>query len=173
MESITNLLSQILELHAGNSQGFTFSQLGARDGLHFLGSIRGVLPIGPNGVPAFDTLNPSPLANTEAKGGIISYNYTLAHQGLAVNVSCSYAPTCNVEVRALVPNSTVALDYSANCTQLGGSEVSPDATPLRSVNGNSTLVYWPCQAGKETQVPSYSIYMCGRNFYKTPIGNMT
>ena len=103
-----------------------------------------------------------------------SYNYTLNHQGLAVNVSCRYEPTCSVGVKALVPNSPLAVEYSANCTEFGGSEVSPDATPLRSVNGNSTLVYWPCQSeSNETEVPSYSIYMCGRNFYKTLIGSMT
>ena len=39
-----------------------------------------------------------------------SYNYTL---GLAVNVSCSYEPTRHVAVRALVPNSSVALEYNA------------------------------------------------------------
>ena len=177
MESITNLPSQILELRANNSQGFTFSQLGASDGLHFLGSIRGVLPIGPNGVPAFDTLKPSPLTNTETKSGIISYNYTLAHQGLALDVSCRYAPTCVIKVGALVPNSSVALNYNASCAGPGEAQVSPDGvnvTSLRSLNGNSTLVYWPCQsASNETEVPSYSIYMCGRNFYKTPIANMT
>jgi len=112
--------SQILGLHSNNSESLSFSQLGARDGLHFLGSIRGLLPIGPNGVPVFDTLKPSPLSNPEINGGIISYNYTLDHQGLAFNVSCRYEPTCNVVVTALVPNSSVALQYcnSASCASL-------------------------------------------------------
>ena len=173
MES--NSLSQILELRANNTQSLTFSQLGARDGLHFLGSIRGVLPIGPNGVPALNTLKPSPLPNTtETKGGIISYNYTLGHQGLAVNVSCSYAPTCIVEVGRLDPNSPAALAYNASCASLGGIEVSQGVFSFRSSNGSSTLVYWPCQSvSNEIEVPSYSIYMCGRQNYDTPIGNMT
>jgi len=167
----TDSLPQILELLSNNAHILTFSQLSARNDLRLNGSIRGVLPIGPDGVLAFDTLEPSPLSNSEI---IISYNYTLDHQGIAADVSCSYEPICNVAVTALVPNSSVALEYQANCTKLGGTEVSADATPFRSTNANSTLVYWPCQsAPNETQVPSYSIYMCGRHFYDTPIGNIT
>ena len=167
----TNFLSQILELLSNNSHILTFSQLGARNDLRLNSSIRGILPIGPDGVPAFDTLEPSPLSNSEI---ITSYNYTLDHQGIAADVSCSYEPLCNVAVTALVPNSSVALQYQANCTKLGGTEVSADATPFRSTNSNSTLVYWPCQSAPNgTPVPSYSIYMCGRNFYETPIGNIT
>jgi len=132
------------------------------------------LPIGPDGVPAFDTLEPSPLSNSEIKGGIISYNYTLDHQGFAADVSCSYEPICNVAVTALVPNSSVALEYNASCASLGGTEISPVPTPFRSTNANSSLLYWPCQSlSNETQIPSYSIYMCGRNFYQTQIGNIT
>jgi len=165
----TNFLSQILELLPNNSHILTFSQLGARNDLRLNGSIRGVLPIGPDGVPAFDTLEPSPLSNSEM---IISYNYTLDHQGIAADVSCSHEPICNVAVVALVPNSSVALQYQANCTKLGGSEVY--LTPFRSPNANNSLVYWPCQSAPNgTPVPSYSIYMCGRNFYKTQIGNIT
>jgi len=52
--------------------------------------------------------------------------------------------------------------------------MSADPTPFRSPNANSTLVYWPCQSmSNEAQVPSYSLYMCGRNNYSTPIGNIT
>jgi len=132
------------------------------------------LPIGPDGVPTFDTLEPSPLSNSEIKAGIISYNYTLDHQGFAAGVSCSYGPVCNVAVTALVPNSSVAVEYNASCASLGGTEISVDATPLRSVNSNNSLVYWPCQsASNETEAPSYSIYLCGRNFYKGPFGNIT
>ena len=163
----------MLDLYGKNSIR-AFSQLGDHDRLRFLGSIRGVLPIGPNTVTAFDTLKLSPLSNQEIKGGIISYNYTLNHQGLALNVSCSYGPACIIVVGALIPNSSVALQYNANCTALGGTEILADATPFRSDNGNSTLIYWPCQtAPNGTQAPSYSIYMCGRNYYKTPIGNIT
>jgi len=104
----TNSLSQLLELHSNNSQSLTFGQRGARDGLHFLGSTRGVLPVGPDYILAFDTLRSSLLSNLKIKGVISSYNYTLDHQGLAVNVSCSYEPTCNVAVTAL-PNTGSAI----------------------------------------------------------------
>jgi len=171
----TNSLTQILELCPNNSSHIlTFRQLGARHELRLNGSIRGVLPIGPDGVPAFDTLEPSPLSNPKINGGIISYNYTLDHQGIAADVSCSYEPICNVVVTALVPNSSVALEYKANRASLGGTEILADVTAFRSPNANSSLVYWPCQSvSNETRVPSYSIYMCGRNSYRTQIGNIT
>jgi len=167
----TDSLPQILELHSNNSHILTFGQLGARNDLRLSGSIRGVLPIGLDGVPAFNTLEPSPLSNSEI---IISYDYTLDHQGIAADVSCSYEPICNVAVTALVPNSSVALQYQANCTELEGTEVSADPTPFRSTSSNNSLVYWPCQSAPNgTPVPSYSIYMCGRHYYDTPIGNIT
>ena len=96
----------MLELHSNNPQSLTFGQRGAQDGLHFLGSTRGVLPVGPDYIPTFDTLKSSLLSNLKIKEVIFSYNYTLDHQGLAVNVSCSYEPTCNVAVTAL-PNTVV------------------------------------------------------------------
>jgi hypothetical protein len=46
------------------------------------------LPIGPNGVPAFNTLNASAL-NTNAEA-MISYNHTLDLQGFASDNSCKY-----------------------------------------------------------------------------------
>jgi hypothetical protein len=68
-------LSQILSLLSNNTESFAFSQLGAKDGLHFFGPLRGVLPIGPNGVPAFDTLSNSPLS--DMKAAMTSYSYML------------------------------------------------------------------------------------------------
>jgi hypothetical protein len=110
-DSFSNLLAQILEWISNNSQSLTFSQLGNDDGLHFLGSIRGVLPIGPNGVPAFNTLDPSPLSDTEKMAGMISYNYTLNHQGLDSSVSCSYQPESPISICAMGKLILLVLGY--------------------------------------------------------------
>ncbi|KAJ2926290.1 hypothetical protein H1R20_g10801, partial [Candolleomyces eurysporus] len=65
----------------------SLNQLGVHGGIRFLGSTKGVLPIGPNGVPAFDSLNTqaNPLLYPAIQRGIISYNYTLDQQGLETN----------------------------------------------------------------------------------------
>ncbi|KAF9526285.1 hypothetical protein CPB83DRAFT_908542 [Crepidotus variabilis] len=69
----------ILSLVTNNTEGLVFTQLGPEDGLLFLGPIRGVLPMGPKGVPAFNTVQPSPALPERP------YNYTLEHQGLIGN----------------------------------------------------------------------------------------
>ena len=168
---------QILELVSDNSQTLTFSQLGADDGLHFLGSIRGVLPIGPNGVQATlnNSLEYSPLSDPAISPGIISYDYTFNHQGLASNISCNYEPTTPIEYGQL---STFTLEYDVpSCAALGQSDI---LTGVESFNVSwipttNTLMYWACQsAANDTQSPSYSIYLFGfLNSYAEIIGNIT
>lgn len=163
----------ILELVTNNTQSLTFSQLGAEDGLHFLGPIRGLLPIGPNGVPAFNTLAPSPFSKPEVVAGMTSYSYTLNHQGLKSNVSCSYAQTNPFVVGALFPGYGGAIQYNASCASLGGAEVLTNVLSLHSTYGNNTLVYWACQSVVNgVPVASYTVYLTGYNFYKSEIGNI-
>ena len=155
----------------------SFSQLGGQDGLHFLGPIRGVLPIGPNGVPAFDTLGrPSPFSNNKTAAGIISYNYTLEHQGLTSGVSCSYADQSPIRFSAVEAGSRWVLQYNATCD--GAADVLTNVETLIVPNANNTLGFWACQslpAAGET--PTYFIYLSGhRGFpgsYQDSIGNIT
>jgi len=147
--------------------------------LHFLGPIRGVLPIGPNGVPAFDTLGPSPFSNNKTAAGIVSYNYTLEHQGLASGVSCSYADQSPIRFGA-VPgvDAPWVLQYNATCDSDGKADVLTDVLTLIVPNANNTLAFWACQsppaAGKS---PTYFIYLRGKGAkageYQDSIGNIT
>ena len=153
-----------------NTQSLTFSQLGAEDGLHFLGSIRGVLPIGPGGVPAFNTLAPSPFSNPEIVAGMISYDYTLNHQGLESNVSCSYSETNPFVFQGL---DNLAIQYNASCASLGGAEVLTNVPAFQSVYSNNTLVYWACQSVVNgVPVASYTVFLTGLNLYAPEIGNI-
>ena len=166
-----NLPAQILELVTNNSRGLIFNQLGADDGPHFVGSIRGVLPVGPNGLSAFNTLNPSPLSDPRILAEVSSYDYTLDQQGLAFNVSCSYQPTSPIQYRA---SSPTVLQYNvSSCAGLGGTNVSTNVS--YSVLGANTLLYWACQAApNDTEATSYSLYLRGiRSSYEDNIGNMT
>lgn len=162
----------IIELISNNSQSFTFSQLGNKDGLHFLGSIRGVLPMGPNGVPAFDTIAHSPFSNLETVAGKKFYNYTLHHQGVASNISCSYQQTSPIVYQSL--NDTVSYNVPS-CAALGQTRFLTNVTSFRSIFGNNTLMYWACQsAPNNARPPSYSIYLRGvRGSYDGSVGNIS
>jgi hypothetical protein len=152
-----------------NSATLALSQLGAKDSLHFLGPIRGVLPIGPNGVPAFNTLQPSPFDTNAA--AMISYNYTLDHQGFASNVSCQYDPQSPIRYSP-VTNSTNMVASSGTCDGL--ADVLTDVKVFVTPNTNNTLTFWACKSvptgGEE---PTYYVYLRGRVNYATAIGNIT
>jgi hypothetical protein len=157
------------------AQSLTSSQLGNKDGLHFLGPIRGVLPIGPNGVPAFNSLQPSPLDQTS---GMISYNYTLDHQGLASNISCSYDPQSHIAVQAVAPGETLMLSYNGTqaCNENGLTDFLPsqNVPQFTAPNTNNTLMFWSCisvPTGEEQ--PTYYVYLQGRVDYAAAIGNIT
>jgi uncharacterized membrane protein len=132
-----------------------------------------VLPIGPNGVPAFNTLAPSPFSKPEIVAGMTSYDYTLNHQGLESNVSCSYAQTRPFVFQGLDPGYNLAIQYNASCASLGGAEVLTNVPAFRSVYSNNTLVYWACQSvANGVPVASYTVYLTGLNLYAPEIGNI-
>ena len=55
--------SQILSHHAGNNPSRAFNQLG---GIQLASPVRGVLPIGPNGVPGYNSLSPLSSSDSHA-----------------------------------------------------------------------------------------------------------
>ena len=168
---MSKLSAQILSSIPGNSQSLTFSQLGAKSGLHFLGSIRGVLPLGPDGVTAFDTLDHNSLEDSDILSRVLSYNYTLDHQGITAEPSCRYSQTSPIEY-AYSP-SKESLTYSVpSCAALGQTDVLV-YTPNITIPGNSryTLLYWACQDA--SQPNTYYVYLSGIGLYADPIGNIT
>jgi len=165
-------LPQILSLISNNTEALSLSQLGAEDGLRFLGPIRGVLPIGPNGVPAFNTLKPSVFEKNPA--GMISYNYTLDHQGFDSNITCKYDTVSPIRFSP-VTNNTLMVAYNATCADDGLANVLTDVLQFITPNGNNTLTFWSCkslQTGNGLD-PTYYIYLRGRLNYETAIGNIT
>ena len=163
---------QILSLLLNNSESLTLSQLGAKDGLHFLGSIRGVLPIGPNGVPALDTLLPSPLSDPQARDAMLSYLYTIDHQGLVSNISCTYDTTSPIAFWPLEVSTPWAIQYNGTCG--GKADVLTNVRTVVIPNGNSTLGFWACKSPPNgSEEPAYFVYLRGRSFYGAAIGNIT
>jgi len=146
---------QILSVISDNSQSVSFGQLGGSDGLRFLGPIRGVLPLGPNGVPAFDTPQPPPFSNSATVAGMISYNYTLEHQGLASAINCSYVDSTPITFHRR-PDTNFALDYNGSCN--GETDVLEH--PYTTANGPNVLGYWACQSPPAAG-PIYYLYLEG------------
>jgi len=167
-KSLSSIL-QILALLSNNSEALAFSQLGTNHSMHFLGPIRGVLPIGPNGVPGFNTLQRSPF-NTNA-AAMISYNYTLDHQGFNSNISCGYDSQSPIRYWT-VPNNNNWLEYNGTCDGL--SSVLTKVPYLSTPRSDNTLMFWACQSVPiDGQESTYYIYLRGFKSYETAIGNIT
>jgi hypothetical protein len=132
------------------------------------------LPIGPNGVPAFNTLQRSPLSDPKIMAGVVSYDYALKHQGLTSNVSCSYSSGRALRYTSLDPPNypVFAVSYNASCFDQHELEVLPPGVgSYKSAWGNNTMAYWACQSA--TNADSYSIYLSGNVNYLQTIGNIT
>ena len=55
--------------------------------MHIIGPLHGILPLGPDGVPAFNTLRTSTLESSSEKEAMLAYKYTLQYQGLSNNIA--------------------------------------------------------------------------------------
>jgi hypothetical protein len=145
-------------LVSGNTQVFTFSQL---NGMRFLGPMRGVFPIGPDGISNFNTLQSVSPSETQ-----LGYNYSLELQGITGNVSCSYDTSTPI-VLAVDPTLDLPV-FSATC---------PTGEPLTNVTAYpipaniSTLGAWICKADPSST--SYTLYLSGNGNYLGPVGSMT
>jgi hypothetical protein len=142
----------------------TFTQLG---GVSFQGPIHGVFPIGPNGIPGFDTLQTLPQHIFQSAPW---YNYTVDLQGISSDVHCQYDTSTPISTIPM-PGQPVAL-FNASCPT---GDTLPDFTPYPvphiSVIGNNTLGAWPCKSSSPGN--SYVIYLNGSGNYANVVGNMT
>jgi len=161
----------MLSLFSNNSESLSFRQLRAKDDLRLriLGPIRGVLPIGPDGIPAFDTLKTSPFSDQNTRDGMLSYKYTLEQQGLISNIGCVYDTESPVTFWTLDDRTRYALQYNGTCD--GKGEVLRGVVPFVVPN---VLGFWACGSpANGAQDPSYFIYLRGRANYAKSFGNIT
>ena len=158
----------------------TLNQLGTEGAIRFLGSVKGILPNGPNGAPAFNSLESSlnPFADPNTRRGMVSYNYTLIQQGLETSVSCIYDTSSPIRFAAIdgVSITSRLISSSGSCDPAAGLEdVLEGIVDFPTLNTNNTLTYWACKQRPEpgTVDPTYFIYLRGRVNYATSIGNIT
>ena len=110
--------------------------------------------------------------------GTTSYDYTLMHQGLSSNVSCSYSPQLPFNFGPLdttTGGGPLAIQYNLSCSQLEEIDVLTNVNFFPSAYGNNVLAYWACQSPPSNGIPtdSYSIYLYGVNNYKVTFANIT
>ena len=156
---------------SNNSESITLGQLGSNS-LHFLGTNPGVLPIGPNGIHGLDTLQPSPLSDAGTNAAILSYNYTLNHQGLTSNISCIY-DTQSPITYSVEPSSYKSGTVYGSCKGLADLRIGENYHMPYADAG--TLAFWACPSiSTEQKDPAYYIYLrgCGGS-YESEIGNIS
>ncbi|RXW24321.1 hypothetical protein EST38_g1511 [Candolleomyces aberdarensis] len=156
----------------------SLNQLGGEGTIRFRGSVKGVLLIGPNGVPAFDTFqtSPGPFADDDIRRRMVSYNYTLNHQGFESNISCFYDDTSPIRYRQIMNNSTVIFSSFGNCDPASGlQDVLLDGIDYPTSNGGDAMTYWACKQTPQpgSLEPTYFVYLRGRRDYERSIGNIT
>ncbi|RXW16872.1 hypothetical protein EST38_g8984 [Candolleomyces aberdarensis] len=168
--------AKMIERLGISNETSSLNQLGGQGGIRFLGSTKGVLPIGPNGVPAFDSLGTqgNPLADPAIRRGIVSYNYTLDQQGLETNVDCFYESSSPISNHS-IPNSAMFVASNGTCAAAGLERVLANVTDYPTVNVSHTLTYWACKQSPSqgSLDPTYFIYLRGRGNYEKFIGNIT
>jgi hypothetical protein len=149
--------------HTSNAT-YAYRRLSEVGGLYFLGSTRGVLPNGPNGIPVFNTLSNSSFSSWLSVGSALSHNYTLELQGVSNNVTCAYTPYANVTFIG-----TSDWTVSGICQQPTETFLMPPAYAVSP--SNHTLGFWACRRSPTGQ--SYDLFLRGTNHYESNIGNVT
>ena len=158
-------------MFSNNSESDILGELGANSSLRFLGPDRGVLPIGPNSIPGLDTLQHSPLSDAATNAAILSYNYTLNHQGVSSNINC-INDTQSPVIYSVGDAGGVFnyLNVTSSCNELGLTDINR-VYQIPLSYWQSTLASWACYS--EQNRASY-IYIRGYGqVYEEQIGNLS
>lgn len=132
--------------------------------------MKGVMPIGPNGISVFGNLPQLPPAASVIPD---SYNYTLNLQGFTSNVSCSYDTTSPVTLTP-TPATPLLSYFDGSCPAGRGVLENTTFYPVfvDSANNNS-LGYWACLTSHPDSSEAYNTYLRGDGAYAEMTGNMT
>ena len=172
-----NPSAQIQSLFSDNSESLILGRLGTNFSLHFSGPPHGVLPIGPNGFHGLGILQPSPLSDAETNVAILSYNYTLNHQGLTTSISCIYDTQSPIRFLPVL-NDTTLVKIDGFCNETGQASII-DRTEIDwvTLSTDQTLALWVCKSSElptGEQDPTYHIYLRGSGVnYEENIGNIS
>ena len=130
---------------SSDSASLNLGQLGANSSHHFLGPVRGVLPMGPNlnDLATVNTLQVSPINDPQTMAVIVSYNYTLDHQGPAIDVSCIYDTQSPVKASE-IPLGPAILGINGSCDGLLAHAFVNET--LVAISTDNTFMFWACKS---------------------------
>ena len=163
------MLSQ-MRLFLNLSQNVIFNKL---NGVCFNGPLGGVLPSGPNGIPAFDGITayfPPSKSRTgpQASGDSSALSiYRLHLQGLTSDVKCISDTESPITFGAI---SGDVFQYNGTCNGSEDVLISPSFTSPAS---NNSLGFWACKTSQSGGDEQYLLYLRGFANYEPTIGNMT
>jgi len=178
---------QIQSLFSNNSdsESLNLGQLGTNNSFRVLGPPRGVLPISPNGIgglvtlppPLIRTSPPSPLSDAETNAAILSYNYTLDHQGFASSLSCMYDTQSPIRFSAVTSNN-LSVSAQGFCNEIGLASFLGLESVAMTTDTDRILIFWACKStpSREQDPPptDYYIYLRGLGeIYEKSIGNIS
>ena len=159
---------QILSQLPGNNRSRALNQLG---GVQFAAPIRGVLPIGPNGVPGFDTLSPLQESDAHVLARSAAYNYTLGLQGIDTHLACHYDTQSPIALTEVLQG---VFQVTGSCPN--GIDAL-DNPKYFSILSNHTLGFWACGLGDrdpaDNSFRSYNVYLRGFRHLNTTVANIT
>jgi hypothetical protein len=131
-----------------------------------------VVPLGPNGVPAVNTVSyPLLLDNKDPNAERIFYNYTLYLQGLTSNINCLYDIQSPITFSSVSGDGPAVYQYNGTCSGRG-QDVLVNASFI-TLAGASHLGFWACKTSSPGGNDQYLLYLSGRGFYQSAIGNIT
>jgi len=105
---------------------------------------------------------------------MLSYNYTLDHQGFTNNISCVYDPQSPIRLWT-VPDNPLKVASNASCDGIGLENFSksvPDS--FVAPNTDNTLMMWACKSKPTGEGDvAYYIYLRGPVYDASGHGNIT
>ena len=134
--------------------------------------MRGVLPLGRNGIPGLHfTSNSTADAQVAAS---LTYNYTLGLQGVSSNVSCTYDPDTPIvfTTTAVTTDPGSIITYNGTCPN--GQQLLQTGSGTPYTEDTHLLGFMVCENATNTGGP-YTLYFSGGpgEHYETAIGNMS
>ena len=105
---------------------------------------------------------------------MLSYNYTLDHQGISINVSCvfDHSPIDKTVVTTCNDSPLPVTQYRGSCQGL--FDILPIRTTTTVLNSENLLKFWACKSVPPwDEDPTYYIYLSGRLNSVLEVGNIT
>ncbi|TFK21361.1 hypothetical protein FA15DRAFT_717113, partial [Coprinopsis marcescibilis] len=149
---------------------------GQKGPLRILGPLRGVLPLGPNGIKEVNDgiTPPATLNDPGIMDRISTYSYTLDQQGLLINMNCQYDSQSPIRFGSAPDPSVHIEQYTGACPEATDFMLEQGVPPYVTPTSNHSLAAWACRSSAAvSQSAMFNFYLQGHRAYAESIGNIT